>query len=76
MRSLDALYELVKPVPNAVRLRVATIEGFTASSATINLAGGSVSGVQYLSGYTPGVGQTVLVLQTNVGVLLILGRTA
>jgi hypothetical protein len=75
MRSLDALYQLIKPVPNAVRLRVATVEGFTSTSATINLAGGSVSGVQYLTGYSPAVGHTVLVLQTNVGVLVILGKT-
>lgn len=76
MRSLDALYQLIKPVPNAVRLRVAKIEGATSTSATINLAGGSVSGVQFLATYSPVVGDTVLVLQTNAGVLVILGRTA
>lgn len=76
MRSLDQLYQLIRPVPNATRLRVATVEGFTSTSATINLAGGSVSGVQYLTSYSPGVGHTVLVLQTNAGVLVILGRTA
>jgi hypothetical protein len=76
MRSLDALYQLIKPVPNAVRLRVATVEGFTSTTATIRLAGGSVSNVAYLSTYSPAVGHTVLVLQTNAGVLVVLGRTA
>lgn len=76
MRTLDALYALITQPSNAVRLRTATIEGFTSTSATINLAGGSVTGVQYLANYTPAVGHTVLVLQTNSGVLVILGRTA
>lgn len=76
MRSIDALFQLIAPAPNAVRLRTATVEGFTATSATINLAGGSVSGVQYLASYTPAVGHTVLVLQTTAGLLVILGRAA
>ncbi|MGZ0147133.1 hypothetical protein ACXJJ3_08685 [Kribbella sp. WER1] len=76
MRALDALYQLIAPIPNAVRLRTAKVEGFTSSSATINLAGGSVSGVSYLASYAPAVGHTVLVAQTNAGVLVILGRAA
>lgn len=76
MRSLDALYQLIAPASNAVRLRTATVEGYTSTTATINLAGGSVSGVRYLSTYAPAVGHTVLVLQTTDGLLVIVGRTA
>jgi hypothetical protein len=76
MRSLDALYQLITPASNAVRLRTATVEAFTPTSATINLAGGSVAGVPYLSSYAPAVGHTVMVLQTTAGLLIIVGRAA
>lgn len=76
MRPTDALAQLLAKPSDAVRLRTARVDGFTSTTATITLAGGSVSGVPYLASYTPAVGNTVLLLQTTGGLLLIIGRVA
>jgi hypothetical protein len=76
VRPDDALAALLEPPADAVRLRTARIDGFTSTAATITLAGGSATDVRYLASYSPGVGHTVLVLQTNGGQLVIIGRVA
>lgn len=74
MRPTDALAVLLSRPSDSLRLRTARLDGFTSTTATITLAGGSVSNVPYLASYTPGVGHTVLLLQTTGGLLLIIGR--
>lgn len=76
MRAADVLHDLIKPDADSVQLRRATIAAFTATSATITLAGKNISGVRYLSGYAPAVGHKVYVIETTGGLLLILGRNA
>lgn len=76
MRSTDALAALLDQPGDVVRLRTARVDGFTSTSATITLAGGSVNSVPYLSSYSPAVGNTVLLLATKDGRLLIIGRVA
>lgn len=76
MRAVDALSRLITPPANALRLRTATLAAATANRATLTLAGATVPGVPYLSTYTPTVGDTVLVLQTETGLLVVLGKTA
>jgi hypothetical protein len=76
MRSTDALAQLLARPGDALRLRTARVDGYTATSATITLAGGTVTDVPYLASYAPAVGNTVLLLQTTNGLLLIIGRVA
>lgn len=75
-RAIDALYQLLTPPPDAVRLRTATVEAYGSTTCSIKLAGASISGVPFLAGYSPAVGHKALVLQTNAGVLVVLGRNA
>lgn len=76
MQPADTLARLFGPASDNVRMRTATIAASTATSCTLNLAGGTVSGVPYLTTYTPVVGHTVVVLQTTAGLLVVIGRTA
>jgi hypothetical protein len=76
MRSTDALAALLDQPGDVVRLRTARVDSYTSTAATITLAGGSLSGVPYLASYTPAVGNTVLLLATKDGRLLIIGRVA
>lgn len=76
MRPVDALARLLKPSPDTVRLRAATIQSSALGLAVVSLAGQSVTDVPYLASYTPVVGNTVLMLQTGKGQFLILGTPA
>jgi hypothetical protein len=76
VRGVDVLHELLKPSNDALRLRTARVDGFTSTTATVFLAGGTVTAVPYLSTYTPAVGHVVLLLQTTGGLLVIVGRVA
>lgn len=76
MRAVDVLAQMFAPPNDSVRVRTARIAAFTSTSASIDLAGGTVSGVPYLTSYAPAVGHYVVVLQTPGGLLIILGRTA
>lgn len=76
MRSaLDTLARLITPPSTALRMRTARVAAATSTRVTITLGGSNVS-VPFLSTYTPAVGDTVLVLQTEAGVLVVLGKTA
>lgn len=72
-KPVDTLAQLMAPSPNAVRLRRATVSAATSTAVTISLAGAALS-APFLSSYTPTVGDTVLVLQTNAGLLFVLGK--
>lgn len=76
MRPTDALAELLAQPSDAVRLRTARVDGFSTGRATVYIGGGTVTDVPYLASYAPAVGNTVLVLQTTGGLLLIIGRVA
>lgn len=76
MRPLDALARLMTPPGTAVRLRTARLAGATSTRATITMGGNDLAGVPFLSTYTPTVGDRVLVLQTEAGLLVVLGKTA
>lgn len=58
---LDMLSRILRS--DTVRLRTATIASFASNRATVTLAGATVTGVPYLSSYTPVVGHVVLMLQ-------------
>lgn len=62
-------------VPTGARLRTAVVASATATTATVDLAGATVTGVPFLASYTPSAGHVVNVLQDG-SVLLILGKSA
>lgn len=76
MRLADALALRLQRGATDVRLRTARLDAFTTGHAQITLAGASLTDVPYLASYSPTVGNTVLLLQTGGGQLLILGKAA
>lgn len=71
----DALSAALSGAGSA-RLRTGTVAGSASSRITLTLAGATVPGVPYLSAYTPVIGDRVLVLQTDGGQMLVLGKPA
>lgn len=70
----DTLYRLINGIAQRLcTLRTATIAAATATRATINLGGATITNVTFLASYTPTVGDTVLLLQ-KPGQLVILGK--
>jgi len=66
-----------KETPASLRLRFGQVSASAVGSVTVTVAGSSttISGVRYLSTYTPVVNDTVVMLTDGID-LLVLGRTA
>lgn len=73
---IDTLYGLLNAIAARVTtLRTATVTAVTGSTCTINLGGGTLTGVPHLASYTPTAGDVALLLQ-KPGQLLIIGKAA
>jgi hypothetical protein len=66
-----------KETPASLRLRFGQVSASAVGSVTVTVAGSgtAISGVKYMSTYTPVVNDTVVMLTDGID-LLVLGKTA